>query len=79
MAFAERLAYLRAERMLTQQQLAESAGVATATIGRSEAGGYIPHGPTLQKIAAALDVPLRELIEPAEMVEGRRRKKDAAA
>ncbi len=65
--------------MLTQQQLGEAAGVATATIGRSEAGGYIPHGPTLQRIAAALNVPLRELIEPAEMVEGRRRKKDAAA
>ena len=79
MAFAERLAYLRAERMLTQQQLAEKAGIAAATVGRSEAGGYIPHGMTLQKLAAALDVPLRELIEPAEMIEGRRRKKDAAA
>jgi transcriptional regulator with XRE-family HTH domain len=78
-ALAERLAYLRAERMLTQQQLAERAGVAPATIGRSEAGGYIPHGSTLQKLAVALDVPLRELIEPTEMVEGRRRKKDAAA
>ena len=79
MAFAERLAYLRAERMLTQQQLAEKAGVATATVGRSEAGGYIPHCATLQKLATALGVPLRELIEPAEMIEGRRRKKDAAA
>jgi transcriptional regulator with XRE-family HTH domain len=78
-AFAERLAYLRAERLLTQQQLAEAAGVGTATVGRSEAGGYIPHGATLQKLASALGVPLRELIEPAEMIEGRRRKKDAAA
>jgi len=79
MAFAERLVYLRAERLLTQQQLADAAGVAVATIGRSEAGGYIPHGATLQKIANALDVPLRDLIDPTEMVEGRRRKKDAAA
>ena len=79
MAFAERLAYLRAERLLTQQQLAERAGVATATIGRSEAGGYIPHGATLQKIATALDVPLRELITPEEMIAGRRRGKGAAA
>ena len=74
-----RLAYLRAERLLTQQQLAEAAGVATATVGRSEAGGYIPHSATLQKIANALKVPLRDLIEPDELVAGRRRKKGAAA
>ena len=79
MGLAERLAYLRAERLLTQQQLAEAAGVATATVGRAEAGGYIPHGTTLQKIAAALGIPLRELIEPGEMIEARRRRKDAAA
>ena len=79
MTFAERLAYLRAERLLTQQQLAERAGVATATVGRSEAGGYIPHGPTLQKLATALDVPLRELITPEELTAGRRRGKGAAA
>jgi transcriptional regulator with XRE-family HTH domain len=78
-AFADRLTYLRAERLLTQQQLAERAGVATATIGRCEAGGYIPHGPTLQKIATALEVPLRDLITPEELVAGRRRGKGAAA
>ena len=78
MNFAQRLAYLRAERMLTQKQLAERAGVAIATIARSEAGGYVPHGATLQKIAAAFEIPLRDLIDPAEMLEGRRRKKDAA-
>jgi len=78
-AFAERLAYLRAERLMTQQQLAERAGVATATIGRSEAGGYIPHGPTIQKIAVALGVEIKDLIEPAEMIAGRRRGKGAAA
>jgi transcriptional regulator with XRE-family HTH domain len=79
MALADRLAYLRAERMLTQQQLAERAGVAPATIGRTEAGGYVPHGPTLQKISAALGVEIKDLIEPAEMIEGRRRGKSAAA
>jgi DNA-binding XRE family transcriptional regulator len=77
--FAERLTYLRAERLLTQQQLAERAGVATATIGRCEAGGYVPHGVTLQKIAAALEVPVRELITPEELMAGRRRGKGAAA
>lgn len=79
MNFAERLAYLRAERLLTQQQLAERADVATATIQRSEAGGYVPYGVTLQKIANALGVPLRDLIEPAEMIAGRRRGKGVAA
>jgi transcriptional regulator with XRE-family HTH domain len=77
--FSERLAYLRAERMLTQQQLAEAAGIGTATVSRSEAGGHMPHGATLQKLATALGVPLRELIEPDELIAGRRRKKDAAA
>lgn len=79
MALADRLVYLRAEKMLTQHQLAEKAGVAPATIGRTEAGGYIPHGPTLQKIAGALGVEIRDLIEPSELVEGRRRGKSAAA
>lgn len=79
MSFSERLAYLRAERLLTQHQLAERAGVSAATIGRSEAGGYVPHSVTLQKIANALEVPLRDLIDPAEMVAGRRRGKGAAA
>ena len=79
MALADRLAYLRAERMLTQQQLAERAGVAPVTIVRAEGGGYVPHGPTLQKLARALDVEIKDLIEPAEMIEGRRRGKSAAA
>jgi len=79
MPLADRLAYLRAERMLTQQQLGERAGVAAITVGRTEAGGYIPHGTTLQKIAKALGVEIRDLIEPAEIVEGRRRAKNAAA
>ena len=78
MNFAERLAYVRAERMLTQKQLAEKAGVGIATIARSEAGGSVPHGGTIQKIAVALDVEIRDLIEPAEMFAARRRKKAAA-
>ncbi len=78
MRFADRLAYLRAERMLTQKQLAEKAGVGTATIARAEAAGSVPHGGTLQKIATALGVEIRDLIEPAEMFAARRRKKAAA-
>src|SRR4051794_32354565 len=62
MKFADRLAYLRAERMLTQKQLAEAAGVGIATIARSEAGGSVPHGATLQKLAAALGVEIKDMI-----------------
>jgi XRE family transcriptional regulator, regulator of sulfur utilization len=72
---SDRVAYRRAERLLTQRQLAAAAGVSVATITRIEGGGYVPHGPTLQKIAAALGVSIRDLIEPAELLEGRRRKK----
>ena len=49
-------------------ELAVAAGVGIATIVRSEAGGYVPHGPTIQKIAAALGVEIKDLIEPAEIV-----------
>jgi transcriptional regulator with XRE-family HTH domain len=79
MALAERLVYLRAEKMLTQHQLGELAGVSAITIGRTEAGGYIPHGATLQKLATALGVEIKDLITPSEMIEGRRRGKSAAA
>jgi transcriptional regulator with XRE-family HTH domain len=78
MKFADRLAYLRAERMLTQKQLAAAAGVGIATIARAEAGGSVPHGATLQKLASALGVEIKDMIEPAEMFEARRRKKAAA-
>jgi len=47
---------------LTQQTLAERAGIALRTLQKIE-GGNPAHTDTLAKIAAALDVSVRELFE----------------
>ncbi len=61
----DRLRRLRRERMLTQLQLAERAGVAHTTISRIESGAIeYPRFDTIRDLAAALGV------DPAELVRG---------
>ncbi len=58
-----RLKRQRTLKALTQAQLADRAGVTTATVARIERDEIEPRMPTLRKLADALEV------EPAELVE----------
>jgi transcriptional regulator with XRE-family HTH domain len=58
----ERLKRLRTLNALTQAQLAERAGVTTATVARAERDEIEPHMTTIAKLAKALEVKPRELV-----------------
>ncbi len=58
----ERLKKQRTLRALTQAELAERAGVTTATVARIERDEIEPRMTTLRKLAQGLDV------DPAELV-----------
>jgi transcriptional regulator with XRE-family HTH domain len=55
---------LRGER--PQEDLAHEAGISTSTLSRVERGLHQPSLPTLRKLAAALGVPLADLVDSAE-------------
>jgi transcriptional regulator with XRE-family HTH domain len=57
----ERLKGLRIEQALTQDELAEKAGVTRNTVARLERDENEPHMPTVRKLAAALEVHPRAL------------------
>ena len=59
----ERLKRLRTLNALTQAQLAQSAGVTTATVARAERDEIEPHMTTVRKLSDALGVHPRELVE----------------
>jgi transcriptional regulator with XRE-family HTH domain len=59
----ERLRRQRMRRALTQAELAERAGVTTATVARIERDEIEPRMTTLRKLAQALEV------DPAELVD----------
>ena len=65
-ALAEAIRALRLERELTQEELALNAGLTTANISRIERAKANPSWTTVERIAAALDVSLRELAEAVE-------------
>lgn len=59
---SERLREVRKNRKMTQQEVAEKAGLHLTYIGHLEAGKYHPTMFVVWKIAKALDVSLDELI-----------------
>lgn len=59
--FGERLRMLRKNAGLTQRQLAEGSGFTTSVIARYEAGGSLPRPQAIEKLAAALGVPVSDL------------------
>ncbi len=59
-----RLKDLRIQRALTQEELAEKAGIGKNTVNRMERNVTEPHMSTVRKLARALDV------DPAELVKG---------
>jgi transcriptional regulator with XRE-family HTH domain len=59
----EKLRRLRRQAALSQQELAERAGTTQETISRLERGHNAARGSTLRKLAEALGVEPRELME----------------
>ena len=59
----ERLKELRKLRALSQQELAETAGIGRATLSRIERGETGAHGRTLRRLAKALAVSVEELVK----------------
>jgi transcriptional regulator with XRE-family HTH domain len=59
----EKLKWLRTLNALTQAELADRAGLTTAAVARIERDEAEPRPSTLRKLAEALDVQPRELIE----------------
>lgn len=59
-----RLKDLRIQRALTQEELAEKAGIGKNTVNRMERNLTEPHMSTVRKLADALGV------DPAELVKG---------
>jgi transcriptional regulator with XRE-family HTH domain len=58
----DKLKNLRIRRALTQQELAERAGISSNALNRIELNKAEPHMSTLRKLANALDVDPTELI-----------------
>lgn len=52
--------------LLTQEELADRAGIGTATLNRIEKDHVEPHFRTIRKIAGALGVDAKELIPEEE-------------
>ena len=61
----DRIRQLRRERLLTQEELSERSGVGVTSIIRVERGQVEPRFSTIRKLARALEV------EPRELVDGR--------
>lgn len=59
----DRLKNLRVRRALTQQEVADKAGIGKNTVSRIERNEGEPHMSTLRKLAKALNVQPRDLIE----------------
>jgi len=62
MAFSDRLAGLRKQRRLTQQALADRAGVHVVQVRRYEGGGAEPSLEIVRKLAVALAASADELL-----------------
>lgn len=67
---ASNLARLRADRGLTQAELAKKAHLSRVALGKIERGEVVPRSDTLSGLARALRVQLRELVSPVEPVSG---------
>lgn len=59
----EKLRRLRREAALSQQELAERAGTTQETISRLERGHHATRGRTLRRLAEALGVQPKDLME----------------
>lgn len=62
-AFGKRVAEIRRQRGLTQEQLAELADITTLSLSYIEQGRRWPRLVTLHKLANCLKVPINELLK----------------
>jgi transcriptional regulator with XRE-family HTH domain len=62
-SFGRRLRQLRRERDLTQEQLAEVAEVSVDLVSNIERGVNAPSFETLERLAAALSLPIKDLFD----------------
>lgn len=65
-SFGTVLRRLRAERGMTQEDLAFASGAGRAAIARMETGRQLPSMPTLVRLAAALGVDASEVVRLVE-------------
>ena len=65
---ARQIILYRTRHGLSQQQLADLVGTSHSQISRIESGRYMPAGTTLQRIARALNLNLRIILEERETV-----------
>lgn len=65
---AANLLRLRKNKSLTQEQLADAAGLSRAAYRNLEKGRAAPRTDTLKGLSQALDVPLKELLSPVEIL-----------
>lgn len=59
--FGEKIKKMRAEKGITQEQLADKAGISIDFLSLIERGRNAPSFKSLEKIAKALSVPAKEL------------------
>lgn len=59
--FGKRLRFIRRQKDLTQEQLAEAVGISVEFLSNLERGINAPSFETLEKLAAVLAVPVQEL------------------
>ena len=77
-SIASNVARLRSDNGLSQEQLAKRASITRVAIGKIERGEVVPRAKTIDSLARALGVPLRELVsyvEPVSNVRFRARKR----
>lgn len=68
----KRIRAVRKRMRLTQEQLGERAGITPDYVGRVERGRGAVTLETLQRIASALNVPLRQLLDTEEITSASR-------
>jgi transcriptional regulator with XRE-family HTH domain len=66
--FGKNIAALRSHRNLTQEKLAEKAGVSVRYVQSIEAGEYLPSLPTLARLKAVLRCNWNELFDGCDKV-----------
>ncbi|HEX2606861.1 MAG TPA: helix-turn-helix domain-containing protein [Flavisolibacter sp.] len=67
---AQKIITARKRKGLTQEELADLAGVTVRTIQRIESGDTLPRSFTLKALAGSLDLPFEELAEPVDAKAG---------